>query len=159
MCWIQGAPNPFFQSPQTSCLGALQAPMVDAHAVTCHAVTSRCHSHLWCVTRHTGTCVSGCFQLVPEASRSFYYVPHPSACFYGLLWVSTCFPNILEPSIRFQNLLLCSHWLSQFSCATVTPVTTGSSPSDSPNQSSHFEPLRHTKRPHTPMDLCGHTSA
>jgi hypothetical protein len=57
---------------------------------------------------------------------------------------------------------LANPFLSQFSCATVTtvtPVTTGSSPSDSPNQSGHFEPLCHTKRPHTPMDLCGHTSA
>jgi hypothetical protein len=52
--------------------------------------------------------------------------------------------------------------VSQFSRATVTtvtPVTTGSSSSDSPHQSGHFEPLRHTKHPHTPMDPCGHTSA
>jgi hypothetical protein len=52
--------------------------------------------------------------------------------------------------------------VSQFSRATVTtvtPVTTRSSPSDSPHQSGHFEPLHHTKHPHTPMDLCGHTSA
>jgi hypothetical protein len=68
-----------------------------------------------------------------------------------------------------QSIILVQHaivvsllQLSQFSCATVTtvtPVTTGSSPSDSPHQSGHFEPLRHTKRPHMPMDLCGHTSA
>lgn len=60
------------------------------------------------------------------------------------------------------NVICTCSVLSQFSCATVTtvtPVTTRSSPSDFPNQSGHFEPLRHTKRPHTPMNLCGHTSA
>jgi hypothetical protein len=46
LCAEYRVPLTFFQSPQTSRLGALQAPMVDTHAITCHAVTSRCHSHL-----------------------------------------------------------------------------------------------------------------
>jgi hypothetical protein len=79
--------------------------MVDAHAVTCHAVMVACGA-LHATWGLVFLDVSSCFQKLPEASTMFCTLPHVSMDFYEFPHASQTFLNLPYASRIFSYVLI-----------------------------------------------------